>query len=114
MSVAHHQHQHPKVAVLATIPASPARTLKGRVSIAGVGSTAVGRVPGKSAFELSMDAAQAALDDAGLRWADIDGLYTTESRVDAFSTAGPMALVEPGKSSSTACASTWAVEWRIV
>ena len=68
---------------------SHGRTLKGKVAIAGVGSTAVGRVPGKSALELTMDAAEAALADAGLQWKDIDGLYTTESRVDKLSTAAP-------------------------
>lgn len=65
-----------------------ARTLRGRTAIAGIGVTPVGRV-GKTAFELSLDAAYAALDDAGLQWRDIDGLYTIESRVDAFSTAAP-------------------------
>lgn len=50
--------------------------------IAGVGeSVRLGRVPDRSALQLMAEAARAALDDAGLAMADIDGFITTPLRV---------------------------------
>lgn len=45
-----------------------------RVAITGIGQSALGRKLARSATVLSIDACRAALDDAGLRVADIDGL----------------------------------------
>ena len=45
-----------------------------RVAITGIGQSAVGRKLVHSTTALSIDACRAALDDAGLRVADIDGL----------------------------------------
>jgi len=47
-----------------------------RAAITGVGMSAVGRRLGKTAIELTIDAIMAALDHAGLRVEDIDGLCT--------------------------------------
>jgi acetyl-CoA acetyltransferase len=52
------------------------------VAIVGVGESKVGRVPDRSALQLQTDAASAAVEDAGLRWSDIDGLITTPMRME--------------------------------
>ena len=53
------------------------RTSKHRKAvIAGVGHTAFGKLEGRTAWHLEAEAAAAALADAGLRPADIDGLLT--------------------------------------
>jgi acetyl-CoA acetyltransferase len=56
--------------------------MKLAASIAGVGTSRVGQVPDRSALQLQADAAQAALNDAGLKMSDIDGLLTTPVRVE--------------------------------
>jgi acetyl-CoA acetyltransferase len=56
--------------------------MKLNAAIAGVGTSRVGQVADRSALQLQADAAQAALADAGLRMADIDGLLTTPVRVE--------------------------------
>ena len=55
-----------------------------RCSIVGIGESAVGKVPGRSALQLQADATTAALTDAGLTIADVDGLITTPVRVEAW------------------------------
>ena len=50
--------------------------LRGRVAIVGAADTAVGVVPGRTPMELCVEAALAAIEDAGLRKADVDGLLT--------------------------------------
>jgi len=55
-----------------------------RCSIVGIGESAVGKVPDRSALQLQADATGAALADAGLAIADIDGLITTPVRVEAW------------------------------
>ena len=52
--------------------------------IAGIGESRCGKVPDRSALQLQSDAARAALDDAGLTLADIDGLITTPVRVEPW------------------------------
>lgn len=52
--------------------------------IAGIGESRCGKVPERSALQLQSDATRAALDDAGLRLADIDGLITTPVRVESW------------------------------
>lgn len=56
-----------------------------KAAICGIGESAVGRVPDKTALQLQADAAYAALDDAGLQLGDIDGLLTTPVRTDYWS-----------------------------
>ena len=50
--------------------------LRGRLAIVGVADTPVGVVPDRSPTELCVDAALAALADAGLERQDVDGLIT--------------------------------------
>ena len=52
--------------------------------IVGIGESRVGKVPDRSALQLQSDAAHAALADAGLTLADIDGLITTPVRVEPW------------------------------
>ena len=58
----------------ATASASASAVAPGRAWITGVGGTAFGRHEGQGALDLMARAARAALDDAGLRRADIDGV----------------------------------------
>ena len=55
-----------------------------RCSIVGIGESAVGKVLDRSALQLQADATTAALMDAGLTIADIDGVITTPVRVEAW------------------------------
>ncbi|MFX1764859.1 thiolase family protein [Paraburkholderia sp. A1RI-2L] len=48
--------------------------MKSSVAVVGVGTTGFGRLPDRTSFDLGVEALQAALDDAGLEAADIDGL----------------------------------------
>jgi acetyl-CoA acetyltransferase len=51
-------------------------SLRGQVAIVGAADTAVGIVPDKTPLELCVEAALAAIDDAGLKKDQIDGLVT--------------------------------------
>ena len=51
-------------------------SLRGKLAIVGAADTAVGIVPDRSPTELCVDAALAALEDAGLGKQDVDGLIT--------------------------------------
>ncbi|RPI46613.1 MAG: thiolase family protein [Betaproteobacteria bacterium] len=53
-------------------------------AIVGIGESRLGVVPDRSALQLQSDAANAALHDAGLTLADIDGLITTPVRVASW------------------------------
>ena len=64
------------------------------VSIAGVGESPLGSVPGMNAMELQRAAALAALADAGLSLSDVDGLLTTPIRVANW--AMPVGMVAQG------------------
>jgi acetyl-CoA acetyltransferase len=48
-----------------------------KVAIVGVAESDLGRVPHKSKFQLSAEASRLALEDAGLRKEDVDGIFTT-------------------------------------
>jgi acetyl-CoA acetyltransferase len=50
--------------------------LRGKVAIVGAADTEVGVLPGRTPMELCVDAALAALDDAGLEKSAVDGLVT--------------------------------------
>ncbi len=56
--------------------ANPGKALRGKVAIAGAADTAVGKLPGRTPMELCVEAALAAIDDAGLDRTDVDGLLT--------------------------------------
>ncbi len=58
--------------------------MSARAAIVGIGESRVGRVPDRSSLQLQADAASAALADAGLTMADIDGLMTTPLRVERW------------------------------
>ena len=64
------------------------------ISISGVGESPLGKVPGMDARDLQRAAALAALDDAGLTLADVDGLLTTPIRVAQW--AMPVGMVAQG------------------
>lgn len=51
-------------------------SLSRRTAIAGVGVTAFGKLPGRSAWSLQVEAVANAIADAGLTKADVDGLFT--------------------------------------
>jgi len=53
-----------------------AKRLRNRCAIAGAGNSRLGQVPGVSSLDLFIEAAANALQDAGLRPSDIDGLIT--------------------------------------
>ncbi len=51
-------------------------TLKNKASIAGIGASEQGKVPGSSPLSLQVEAFKRALDDCGLKKGQIDGLLT--------------------------------------
>lgn len=54
----------------------PTAALRDRLAIAGVGATPQGKLDGRTPLDLGIEAFRNALDDAGLRKGDIDGLLT--------------------------------------
>ena len=52
------------------------RSASGKVAIVGVGESDIGKVPGMTGLGLNAQAAKRALDDAGLKVSDIDGVLT--------------------------------------
>ena len=48
--------------------------IKGRCAIVGIGQTKKGRIPGVDAVGLQVQAGIKAIEDAGLRKEDVDGL----------------------------------------
>jgi acetyl-CoA acetyltransferase len=57
-------------------------SLRGKVAIVGAADTEVGKVPGLSTTELCIEAALRALEDAGMRKQQIDGLVTCNSMTE--------------------------------
>lgn len=55
---------------------TPTAALRDRLAIAGVGATPQGKLDGRTPLDLGIEAFRKALDDAGLRKGDIDGLLT--------------------------------------
>lgn len=70
--------------------------LKDKCAIVGLGYTAQGKVPDRSAMSFYMEASKNALADAGLHVQDIDGIIIqpcpTDPRVSAFSLAQELGL----------------------
>lgn len=58
--------------------------LRNKVIIAGVGDSDIGKVPHLSGLGLNAQAAQRALDDAGLTFKDVDGLVTAYSMTEPY------------------------------
>jgi acetyl-CoA acetyltransferase len=56
------------------MPLEPSKHLRNRCAIVGTGKSRLGKVPGVSSLGLLEQAMAAALDDAGLKMKDIDGL----------------------------------------
>ncbi len=56
-----------------------AHALRGRTAVVGIGMAGLGEAPGRTAMELLAEASLAAITDAGLRLADIDGIFAATS-----------------------------------
>lgn len=70
--------------------------VRGRVAVVGVGATAQGEHPDRSADDLAVDAVALALADAGLDKADLDGLVTCRSNEGGIDTTiGAMLGINP-------------------
>ena len=54
---------------------------RGRCAITGIGASDFSRASGRSALSLAVEASLAAIDDAGMRCADIDGVVRCEQDV---------------------------------
>lgn len=63
-------------------------SLKNRVAIVGVGESDIGKVPGMSGLGLNTQAMRRALDDAGLKPSDVDGLLTAYSFTEHYTMLG--------------------------
>lgn len=60
-------------------------SVRGKAAVVGVGESQLGKVPGKSTFAFSADAARAAIADAGIEKCEIDAVFTWASgAVDPF------------------------------
>jgi len=59
-------------------------TLRNKVAIVGVGESEIGKVPHMTGLGLNAQAARRALDDAGLKVSDIDGLLTAYSFTEPY------------------------------
>ena len=69
--------------------------LRDKYCIAGVGNTAYGKLPGRSAVNLTVEAIRNAIDDCGIDKSEIDGVltkYPTSNFVSLFSTRVSQAL----------------------
>lgn len=58
--------------------------MKGQIAITGIGETSVGRLPGTTPMEHAADAAIRAVADAGLTFADIDGLVACNAMAQSW------------------------------
>lgn len=56
-----------------------AHALRGRSAVVGIGTAGLGEAPGRTAMELLAQASLAAIADAGLSLADIDGIFAATS-----------------------------------
>ncbi len=68
-------------------------TLRDKTSVVGVGTTAYGVFPDKDDYALGAEALNAALADAGLTHADIDGLIL--NRIPSYERFGEIARINP-------------------
>lgn len=61
-------------------------------AITGIGLSEVTRLPGRGALRLTLDACRAAIDDAGLKFDDIDGIATYPGAADNGTGFSPVGL----------------------
>src|SRR5438105_13481552 len=59
-------------------------SLKNKIAIVGVGESDIGNVPDMTGLGLNAQAAKRALDDAGLKLSDIDGVLTAYSFTEPY------------------------------
>ncbi|MDH3233930.1 MAG: thiolase family protein, partial [Alphaproteobacteria bacterium] len=71
----------------------PKRSLSGRYAVAGVGNTRYGKLPDHDAYDLGVWALGEALEDAGLKLADIDGLIV--NRIADYQRFGEIVGINP-------------------
>jgi acetyl-CoA acetyltransferase len=79
-------------------------SLRNKVAIVGVGESDIGKVPGTSGLGLNAQACRRALDDAGLKVTDVDGLLTAYSFTEPYTMLGS-SLCEYTGLQPTLCAS---------
>lgn len=60
------------------------KSASGRIAIVGVGESDIGKVPNMTGLGLNAQAAKRALDDAGLKVSDIDGVLTAYSFTEPY------------------------------
>jgi acetyl-CoA acetyltransferase len=65
-----------------------------KAAITGIGASRIGRVPGETPLSLATEAFRAALDDAGLRKEDVDGLLTMPDRLSPLGARHYLAVGE--------------------
>jgi len=63
-------------------------SLRNQVAIVGVGESDIGKVPTTSGLGLNAQASKRALEDAGLRPSDLDGLLTAYSITEPYTMLG--------------------------
>ena len=63
------------------------RDVSRKVAIVGVGESQIGLVPNRTVFELATEAMLHALDDAGLKLSDVDGLFSGGPGGNGFAAA---------------------------
>ena len=66
------------------------QSVRGSAAVVGVGLAGCGEAPGRSAMEIQAEAVHNALDDAGLKPSDVDGLLS----VSAYTTSPTLVLAE--------------------
>ena len=71
----------------------PSSALRGRVAVAGVGTTTFGRLPQHDPYDLGIWALKEALADSGLKLSDIDGLIV--NRIPDYQRFGEMLGFDP-------------------
>src|SRR5690606_9447563 len=67
--------------------------IRNKVAVVGVGTTEFGRLPGNDAYDLGVKALKSALDDAGMKFSDIDGLIV--SRIPDYQRFGELTGINP-------------------
>ncbi len=80
----------------------PDKSLRNKVAVVGVGNTDFGRLPGQSPYDLGLWALKRAMDDAGLKKSDLDGVIVSRipdyQRFCEIAGINPrFALVTPGQ-----------------
>jgi acetyl-CoA acetyltransferase len=82
-------------------------SMKNKVAIVGVGESDIGKVPNMTGLGLNAQAAKRALDDAGLKVSDIDGVLTAYSFTEPYFMLGSVLCeylgLKPRFSASVVC-----------